>query len=117
MKRTTFKRKMKKGINPIKSDAENQRAWVAPVLDWTIDDPMDTAKSEDERAKYGSNAEIMMMIRKSGIKGLIAEEFDRIHRNALKQTSEINSRKLSWTCFDATVVPHRMELKRRSTDS
>lgn len=65
-------------INPIETDSDFKRAWLTDLSDGQIDDPMHTTLSEDKRDNYGNNADVLMKIAKSEIKGLIAEKVNRI---------------------------------------
>lgn len=70
---------MNKGLNPFKTDADLEHAWVSALFDEQIHDPMHSTRSENELKNYGNDAKVMMTIVKSTIKELIAKEVDRIH--------------------------------------
>lgn len=61
-------------LYPIKNNADVDRALGTALSDEQCEDAMHMTSSEDERANYGSDADIMMAIVKSEIKGLNAEE-------------------------------------------
>lgn len=65
--------------NPIKMDANAKRAWISPVSDELIDDPMEAKLSEGELSNYGNDYDVMENITRNKIKGLIVEEADRSH--------------------------------------
>lgn len=65
--------------NPMETDADVERAWVGALSDEQIDDPMHTTPSEGKRASYSSDADNMMTIARSTIKGSVAVDTDCIH--------------------------------------
>lgn len=67
---------MKKGINLIETDVEIKRAWVSALPNQQIDDPMDTTPREDERACYGSNADVMRTIGKTSVVFKVIVDYD-----------------------------------------
>lgn len=66
-------------MNPIETDAEVERAWVTALLDDHIDDQMHTATLKDERANYGSDANVMETIARSEINDMIVEKVYSIY--------------------------------------
>lgn len=47
-------------MNPIETEPDVERDWVAALSDEQVEDPMYTALSGDERGNYGSNADVMI---------------------------------------------------------
>lgn len=66
-------------MNPIETDADVGRAWVAALSDEQIDYPIHTTLSEDELSNYVSDARVIATIARNEIKGLIAEELNFMH--------------------------------------
>lgn len=64
----------KNGINPIGTDADEDLAWVAVLWKLQIEDLMHITPSEDQRACYASDADIMMTRARSKIKSLIRKD-------------------------------------------
>lgn len=77
---------MKNGMNPMETDADVKRARVTAFSDEQVDDPVHTTLSENGRANYGDDAEIMMIIAKSKIEGVLAEEAGKTYAKAVKRT-------------------------------
>lgn len=67
------------GVNPIKTEADVERASVSALSDEQNDDPMHTKPSEQELANYGNDADVMMTSARCEIKGFIANEVDRFY--------------------------------------
>lgn len=65
---------MKLWSGSFETDADAEHFWVAAVPDEQIDNPMLTTLSENKRAKYGSNANVMITIVKVNIRALISEQ-------------------------------------------
>lgn len=70
---------MKSAINPTKTDANVEHAWVAALSDERIAHAMETTPSQIERTNYGRDGDIMMKIAKFKMKGSIAEAADHIY--------------------------------------
>lgn len=47
-------------IDPFETDTHSKRAWVTPLSDAQIDDPMHKTPSNEQCTGYGSDAEIMI---------------------------------------------------------
>lgn len=80
---------MNNGLNPIKTDVDTEREWVAALSDERINGSMHTTSLEDERAKYGNDADIMLTIVKCEINDLVAAGVDRI--NAERFLTEVQA--------------------------
>lgn len=76
---------MNSGMDLIETDADVVHALVAAVLEGNNNNTMRTIPSKDERAKYGSSADVLITIASSGMKGFIAEE---LNRNFAERTQE-----------------------------
>lgn len=75
---------MKIGFSPILIHADVKRAWLDLLMDEQKEDLTEITPSEDERASYGSDFYIPMMIAVSGIKYLMAGEVDLIYGQRTK---------------------------------
>lgn len=49
-------------MNPIETDTDVKRAWVAALLDEQVIDPMRATLSEDVRAIHESDSDIMVTV-------------------------------------------------------
>lgn len=73
-----FSKTNKLELDPIKTDAHIERAWVAAILDEQIEDPAHTTSSENEPVRYGNDIAVIMRVARQKINGLIAEEVDGV---------------------------------------
>lgn len=65
-------------IDLIKAEADVKRPFVGALSDEQIDEPMHKTPWEDERARHGNDANVIMLFGKIEIKCFIAEEANRI---------------------------------------
>lgn len=70
---------MNSWLIPTKTDADVERAWDAGLSVEQVCNPVVTKPSKKELEIYGIDADFMMTIASSEIKGLIAGEADRVY--------------------------------------
>lgn len=74
-----FDQTMNKRMNPMKTDAEVERAQVAALSVEKIEDRNYRTPSGDEGANFGNDVKIIMSIAKYKLEDLILEEADHIY--------------------------------------
>lgn len=100
--------------NPIETDAKVDRPWVAALSDEQRSDPLHTKLPNEEFGTYINDADVMIAISKSRVKGLLAEEVHCIFSErtlAKVQTHTHRSRKSSCKYYNLAIVPTRAKLK------
>lgn len=102
---------MRNGMNKIENDGNAKRAWVAPLSDEWVEDPMHTRPSKNDCENYEDDTKVMATIAISKINVLIEEETDFIYAGRTQAQVAIKLRKPSSTSCNLEVILHGTELK------
>lgn len=97
---------MNNEMNPIETNVDDERDFIAALSDEQFVDTMHTMPSENKGATYCSDADIMITIAKSVMNDLIPEKADR--SNAERTQAEAQTQieeTFSSTCCNSAKMP------------
>lgn len=108
---------MNNGMNPVKTEADVERAWFAALLDEQIENPRHITLSVEELASYGNDADVMMTIARREIKRFIAAEAEQIYAERTQADAQTQIKEILSKRFNSAMVTHRSKSERHPLGS